>query len=253
MRTRVACSLACGFFVGALTLSCAPGLAQPVQQTAAQGQPTPQQRAEMLRQWLAASQRQLRAYDWIETTVVRKGGEEKSSTQKHCYYGADGFLQKIILQHSEAPEGGPPGILPFGRLIKRAEAQRKEELTDYMQNAAQLVHSYIPPDPVTIQRAVQSGKLAMQILEPNRRVRLTFGDYFKPGDSLGLDVELPTNRLLAMSVATYLDDSTDPVSLAVTMSVLPDGTIYAAHSVLDAKAKDVTVTIDNTGYRRLVQ
>ncbi len=47
--------------------------------TAANGQPpppaTPEQRVATLKQWLQASQAQLRAYEWIETTtVVAKGG-----------------------------------------------------------------------------------------------------------------------------------------------------------------------------------
>jgi len=33
--------------------------------------------------------------------------------------------------------------------------------------------------------------------------------------------------------------------------VLPDGTMYAQHSELDAPAKNVVVTVDNTGYQRV--
>lgn len=216
-----------------------------------QAQPTPQQRAAMLKQWLQASQNQIRAYEWIETTVVSKDGEQKSSTQKRCYYGVDGKLQKVVLQQSPAQGGGPPGILPLGRIAKRAAEHQKEKMTDYMKSAAELVHSYIPPVPGLIQQSINSGKLGMQMLDPGRRARLTFGDYLKPGDSLGVDIEIPTNRLLAMAVATYLDNPQDAIVLNVTMSVLPDGTIYAARTVLDAKAKGLNVTVENTGYRRI--
>ena len=54
----------------------------------------------MLKQWLQASQAQLRAYEWIETTVVAKGGEEKSRSQNRCYYGVDGKLQKVPVASS---------------------------------------------------------------------------------------------------------------------------------------------------------
>jgi hypothetical protein len=40
------------------------------------------------------------------------------------------------------------------------------------------------------------------------------------------------------------------VLLDVGMGVLPDGTIYTARTVLDAKAKGLTVTVENTGYRK---
>jgi len=206
----------------------------------------------MLKQWLQTSQAQMRAYEWIETTIVSKDGEEKSSTQKRCYYGADGKVQKVVLQSSPAEGGGPPGILPLGRLAKKIEEHKKEEMTEYMQSAVELVHSYIPPVPGLIQQSISGGKLGMQMLDPGHRVRLTFGDYLKPGDSLGVEIELPTNRLLGITVATYLDSADDPIALNVMMSVLPDGTIYAGRSTLDAKAKGLSVSIENTGYRRIV-
>lgn len=226
-------------------------LAQAQQAPAPQPQPTPQQRAEMLKQWLQVSQAQMRAYEWIETTIVSKDGEEKSRTQKRCYYGADGKMQKVVLQSSSAQGGGPPGILPPGRLAKKAAEHKKEQMTEYMQSAAELVHSYIPPVPGLIQQSIKGGKMGIQMLDPNRRARLTFGDYLKPGDSLGVEVELPTNRLLGMAVSSYLDSAKDPVALNVMMSVLPDGTIYAAQSKLDAKAMGISVSIENTGYRRI--
>src|SRR5215471_13484178 len=61
-------------------------LAQP----APPSQPTAQQRVAMLKTWLAQSQAQLRSYQWVETTVVAKSGEEKSRKIETCYYGVDG-------------------------------------------------------------------------------------------------------------------------------------------------------------------
>ena len=153
---------------------------------APQAQPTPQQRAAAMKEQIQASQTKLRAYEWIETTVVSKDGEEASRTQKRCYYGADGKLQKIVLQQtSRQARGGP--------LMRHAAEQQKKEMTAYMQSAAELVHSYVPPIPGLMQRSVDSGKLAVQMVEPGRRARLNFGDYLKPGDALGIEVDLATN------------------------------------------------------------
>lgn len=226
-------------------------LAQAPAGPAGQAQPSPQQRAAMLKQWLQASQAQLRAYEWVETTVVSKGGAEKSRKQKRCYFGADGKVQKIDLQPSAEQNSGPPGILPLGRLAKRAAEHKKEEMTEYMHKAVDLVHGYIPPDPANIQAAINNGKLSMQVLDPGRRVQLNFADYLKASDSLGVQIETPTNRLLGVAVNSYLDTPEDAIALNVTMSVLPDGTIYTARSVLDAKAKDISVTVENGGYRRM--
>lgn len=249
-------------FFGALVAALAfPALSAADQAAAApivlaqaqpQAQPTPQQRAAMLKQWLQASEQQMRAYEWTETTVVSKNGEQKSSTQKRCYYGADGSIQKVVLNQA-ADEKKMPGVLPLGRIANRVAEHKKEEMTDYMKSAAELVHKYVPPLSGLIQQSINAGKMGMQMLEPGRRVRLSFGDYLKPGDSLGVDVEIPTNRLLAVAVATYLDSPADAIALDVTMSVLPDGTIFAARTNLTAKAKGINVAVENSGHRRMAQ
>ena len=211
--------------------------------------PSPQQRAAMMQQWLKASQAQLRGYEWVETTVVAKDGQEKSRKQNRCYYGADGKLQKIPIEGAAASQDSGGG----GPLAKRLKEKKKEEMTSYMQSAVQLVHSYVPPNPAWIQNVANSGKLSANVLEPGRRVQLDFKDYLKAGDVLSAQIEMPTNRLLGVGVSSYLDSASDPVRLDVGMGVLPDGTIYTAKTVLDAKAKGLTVTVENTGYRKTAQ
>jgi hypothetical protein len=62
---------------------------------------------------------------------------------------------------------------------------------------------------------------------------------------------LPTNRLLGISVGSYLDTRDEPVALSVKVSALADGTIYVERSQLEAKAKGLGVVVENSGYRRL--
>ena len=61
-------------------------------------EPTREQRIELIKQSLQESKTRLHKYEWIETTVVSKDGEQKSSEVERCYYGADGKLEKIVLQ-----------------------------------------------------------------------------------------------------------------------------------------------------------
>jgi hypothetical protein len=210
-----------------------------------QGQPpTPQQRVAMLKQWMQSSQAQLRSYEWVETTIISKGGEEKSRKLNTCYYGVDGKLQKVPAAEPAAEESNR-------RLGKRIVAKKKEEVADYMRSAAELIHAYIPPDSNRIQQSVNAGKMSMSPQDGGRRVRLEFKDYLKAGDLLSVDIEVQTNRLLGMSVSSYLNDSrSDAIQMNVAMGVLPDGTIYTAKSTLAAPAKDMTVVVENTGYRR---
>ena len=211
-----------------------PGFAQ---------QPTAAERIALLKATMAASQVVLRQYEWIETTVVSLKGEEKSRKQERCYYGADGGVQKVEM--SSRPEPAKKRGLR-GRIAER----KKEELTDYMKSAVALVKSYVPPSPARIQAAKDAGKVSIDVLEPGKRARINFRDYEKPGDNLGMEVDLVSNRPLGVKVSSYLDDPKDAVTLDVRMGQLNDGTTYAANVTLDAKAKSLTVTMQNSGYRK---
>jgi hypothetical protein len=205
-------------------------------------QPSVPERVAALKASLTASQIILKQYEWIETTVVSVKGEEKSRRQARCYYGADGGLQKVEVNESEAAK--KPGLR--GRIAEH----KKEELSDYMKRSVGLVKTYVPPSAALMQAAKDAGKVTIELLEPGKRASLNFRDFHKPGDNLGVEVDLVNNRALGAKVATYLDDAKDAVTLDVRMGRLNDGTTYASDITLDAKAKDLTVTVTNSGYRK---
>jgi hypothetical protein len=230
-------SRALGISLLALVVVC-PGIA------AAQApQPSVQERVAILKGTFAASQANLRQYEWIETTVVSLNGEEKSRKQQRCYYGADGVLQKVLVDASPPPPT-KPGLR--GRII----ANKTAELTDYMKSAVSLVKSYLPPDPARIQASQDAGKVSIQVLDPGKRAQVNFRDYQKPGDNLAVVINLANNVVAGIGVSSYLDSPTDVVTLDATMSQLNDGTIYTSDITLNAAAKNVTVTVQNTGYRK---
>jgi hypothetical protein len=200
-------------------------------------------RVAALKTTLAASQANLRHYEWIETTVVSLKGEEKSRKQQRCYYGADGALQKVMIDASPAP-ATKPGLR--GRMV----ANKTAELTDYMKYAVSLLKSYVPPDPAKIQAAKDAGKVTIAVLEPGKRANISFRDYQKAGDKLTVGIDLVNNRVLAVSVSTYLDSATDVVTLNARMGQLNDGTSYTSDITLNAQVKKLTVTVQNTGYRK---
>lgn len=216
---------------------------------AAQPEPTPEQRAAMLKEWLAASRAQLRTYQWVETTTVSKDGVQKSQKQATCFYGADGTLQKVPIDVGGQPQdAGRDPVL--GRRVREAA---KQDAVDYIQSAVQLVHAYVPPDPAQLQQSVAAGKLSLKVLAPGQTVQLNFSDYLKPGDQLSARIATQTNQLLGLGVASYLDTPANAVQLDVTMGLLADGTIYEAQSVLSAPAQGLTVTVANSDYRKLGQ
>jgi hypothetical protein len=206
-------------------------------------QPSLQERVAGLKAAFAASQSALRQYEWIETTVVSVNGEEKSNKQQRCYYGADGALQKVLIDASPPP-ATKPGLR--GRII----ANKTAELTAYMQNAVSLVKSYVPPDPAKIQAEKDAGKISIQVLDPGKRAQINFADYQKPGDNLAIAIDIANNIVSGLGVSTYLDSPTDVVTLSAGMGQLNDGTIYTSSITLNAAAKNLTVTVRNSGYRK---
>jgi hypothetical protein len=198
---------------------------------------------EGLKQSLTQSKQQLKQYQWMETTVVLLKGEEKSRKQYLCHYDAGGTVQKVLVEAS--PEKHEPGIR--GHIIER----KKEELTDYMRRAVDLVKLYVPPNADKIQAAKDAGNASLTPIEPGRRVRLSFRNYQMPGDLLAIDVAPTSNQVLGATVSTYLDDPNDAVELVIQFAALPDGTSYPSSVNLNAQAKSVTVEITNSDYRKV--
>lgn len=206
---------------------------------------SPQEQVAALKLSLAASQAELRQYEWIETIIVRLKGEEKARIQNRCYYGADGQLQKVQVS---AP---PPQQKKRGLRGAIAES-KKEEMTDYMHSAVDLVKHYVPPDQGRIQAAKDAGKVTVQpIPGAGKQLWLAFADYLKPGDRLAVDMNLTTSQLLGARVSSYLDSPQDPVTLKVVFATFTNGkTSYTKDVMLDAPAKQIQVEVQNSGYRK---
>ena len=194
---------------------------------------------------LMTSMQNLKGYQWTETQVVNLKGEDKSNKQFTCAYGTDGKVVKTPLA-APAEDDKKRGVR--GKIVEN----KKEEMGEYMQSAVALVKSYIPPDPAKIQLAKDAGKVSLTVLEPGKRVKVDIKDYEKPGDTLGIVLDTATNQILGLSVASYLADAKDAVTLDVTMATLTDGTGYPAKIVLDGKSQNIKVTVSNSDYKKMV-
>jgi hypothetical protein len=215
-----------------------------------QASPTPQERVAALKQSMQESQAKLRQYEWTETTIISLKGEEKNRTQKRCYYGADGTLQKVAIGTPAPAQQPPAGGGRRGRVKAKVVENKKDEMKEYMERAAALVQQYVPPNPADIQRAKDAGKVTANPASAGL-VRLEFPDYLKPGDRLSIDVDAAANQLRGLTVASYLDHVEDAVALAVQLGTLADGTSYTAQTTLDAAAKKIHVVIQNAGHHPL--
>lgn len=220
--------------------------------SATQDKVTPEQRLAAFKQSLAENQKRLRGYEWVETTIISLKGEEKARKQQRCYYGADGKVQKVAIGDKPAPKeaAGGGGGRRGGRLKKQIVENKKEDIQDYMEAAAALIHKYVPPQPELVQKAKDAGKMTVNPVDPGK-VRLEFTDYVVPGDRFTIDLVANANSIGAVNVNTYLEKPEDIVSLDVRFAALPDATSYPAQTTLDAKAENIRVVIQNSGHRPL--
>ena len=195
-----------------------------------------------MKQAAAENKQKLHQYTWIETTQLTLKGDPKPPTQNSCRYGPDGQVQKT-------PMGPPPQQPSGGKMKQRIIEKKKEEMKDYMQDVKGVLGMYVPPDPQRMQQAYQAGNVA---LTPGSEVvNLVFSNYALPGDKMALTFNTAAKKITALSVNTYMGETKDKVTLQVQMSSLPDGTNYAQQTILNAAAKNLSVTTTNSNYQRL--
>jgi hypothetical protein len=212
----------------------------------------PEDRSAAIKEALAKNQAALRQYSWIETTTISLKGEVKKKEQKQCFYGADGKVQKTPLPGQSAPqqqEKGGGGGRRGGRLKQAVVENKVEELKDYMEKAAALVHQYVPPDPQKIQEAQKAGNVAVQTA--GSVTTLSVKSYVKSGDSLSLGFDPTAKAMRSYAVQSYVEKpKDDDLTLNVKFNSLPDGTTYPESIVLNVTGKNVVVNVTNSGYKK---
>jgi hypothetical protein len=225
-------------------------------QTVAQGNADMQAKVAALKQSLQENQAALRTYSWTEATEISLNGEVKKREQKQCKYGADGKVQKTVVSGGDQPqqkqqEQNAGGRRGGGRLKEAIVENKVEDLKEYMEKTAALVHEYVPPDPQKIQAAAAAGKISTQPASSGGLSTITITDYVKPGDKLILGFDPTAKKLRSYQVQSYVEKpKDDAVALAVTFASLPDGTNYAQQTALDVAAKKIKVKITNSGYAK---
>jgi len=197
----------------------------------------------MIKKNLTDSKEKIKKYEWVETITTFVNGEQKSVKQNQCYYGVDGKFTKI------ETGGSTPAKTPGG-LRGKIAANKKEEMTDYIEKATIKVQTYLPPDAEKIQHIYDTGKTAIQILEPGKKFRFSFPDYNDQGDMLSISIDKENQKIIEMAVNTFIDDPGQKVVFNITYNNLPDGTQYAGSTTLDVQAKNLKIVIKNSGFKK---
>ncbi|MGH9323243.1 MAG: hypothetical protein ACRD3V_25590, partial [Vicinamibacteria bacterium] len=202
-----------------------------------------QQKAAAAKEAAARNQQALRAYSWIAKTELSVKGDVKNTKIESCQYGPDGKVHKTELSEPPPAQEKKRGLR--GKVIAKKTGEMKEEL----QASAALVHSYVPPAAEKLQAAIAAGKVTISPGPGAAAVR--FADYEKAGDSLTLILDSESKSMRQIAVDTWLDKPDKKVTLAVSFQSLPDGTNYAAETLLKIPGDNLEVRIENSNYQKL--
>jgi hypothetical protein len=204
-----------------------------------------QQRLATAKQAAAANQKALRSYSWLEKTELSLKGEVKNTKVDMCRYGPDGKVQKTAVV-TPPPAEKKRGLK--GRIIEN----RKEEMKEELESAAQLIQQYIPPNPDLMQVVMSSGTASIVQAGPGAAA-LKFPGYLKAGDGLTLTFDSTVKALRQIDVSTWLDKPDNAVVLRVTMESLPDGTSHPGVVTLTIPASNIEVRVTRSNYQKVVQ
>jgi hypothetical protein len=201
-----------------------------------------QDKVTAVKQIAAENKQRLRQYQWTETIQLTLKGDPKPPTQNLCQYGPDGQVQKT-------PIGPPPEQPSGGRLKERIIEKKKAEMKQYLDDVKGVLALYVPPDPQKMAQAYQAGNVSLN--PAGGLVNLIFKNYAQPGDQMTLTFDTNAKKITSLNINTYMGQEKDAVTLQVQMGSLPDGTNYAQQTVLNASAKQLTVTTTNSNYQKL--
>jgi hypothetical protein len=201
-----------------------------------------QQKAAAAKEAAARNQQALRSYSWITKTELSLKGEVKNTKIESCQYGPDGKVVKTELSEPPAPQPKKRGLK--GKVIAKKTGEMKKELED----SAALVHRYVPPAAEKIQAAIAAGRVT---ITPGAAAAVRIADYEKAGDALTLTMDSQSKSIRQIAVDTWLEKPDKKVTLSVTFQSLPDGTNYAAETVLSIPGDKIEVRIENSNYQKV--
>jgi hypothetical protein len=207
--------------------------------------PELQQKVAELKQQIAANQRALAQYTWVETTTISLKGKQKKQELFQVRLGPDGKPQKtpVDAEAASSPHGGP--------LKRHIVEKKKEEYEEYADQIKELIQQYLPPSRERIEQAYQQGNVTAGPAGVPGEIRLVISNYVKPGDSMTVVINRAQGGLQSLSIASYLSQPSDAVQMAVQFGTIPDGPNHVAGATVNGVSKQLTIAIQNSNYQKM--
>lgn len=208
--------------------------------------PQLQERVAEIKQEAALNKQALSQYTWQQLQTISIKGDVKKQTQFLVRLGPDGKPQKTEIDpQQQSSDGRQRG------LKHRVVEKKKAEYEDYAQQIAALAQDYTRPDPDKLQQLFQQGNITMGSAGAPGAVQLVIRDYLKPGDSLTLVFNQAKKSLESISVASYLNDPKDAMTLSAQFVREPQGPNHVSSMLVNGVSKQLTVATQNSNYQKM--
>ena len=197
-----------------------------------------------IKQAQAMNKQKLTQYTWQETETISIKGEVKDTRVYQVQLGPNGQQEKTEISDQKAQSGGGRE----GRFKEHVIEKKKEEYQEYGQQIAALAKQYTSPNPDLLLQAKQQGNISLQ-LGGDGNVNLVIKNYVKPNDSVTMTIDPQTKSPVSLQVSSYLNDSSDAVTISANFARLPDGTNHVANTTINGVSKHLTVNDQNSNYQ----
>jgi hypothetical protein len=214
--------------------------------TLAAQSPDLQQKVAEVKESAAQNKQELAQYTWTEQDTISLKGEQKKQEHFSVRLGPDGKPQKTSTDPPEAAPA-PSG----GRLKQHVIEKKKEEYKDYADQIKALIQQYVPPDKDKIEQARQQGNVSLGPEGAPGQYQLVLKNYVKQGDNMTLVMDKTQKGLASISIASYLNDPSDAVTVKVTFSRIPGGPNHVATQTINGVSKQLTIAVQNSNYQKL--
>jgi hypothetical protein len=214
----------------------------------AQGQEM-QQKLNELKQSLAFNKQVLAGYTWMEQDIISLKGEEKKEELYNAQMGPDGKTQKTPVD----PDSVSDDDRKKRGLRGRIRTKKIDEYKEYGDSIKTLIQQYLPPDKDMLQQEYQQGNVMIGPMggAPNE-YRVVCTNYIKQGDNMTIVVDKATMSLASLTIATYLSDPSDAVTVNVQFARVPGGgPFHVSTEAINGVSKQLTIEILNTNYQHM--
>jgi hypothetical protein len=197
-----------------------------------------------IRQASAQNKQLLARYTWQEQQTISIKGEVKKQTVYQVHLGPNGKPQKTQISPQQQSSNGGQDRGLRGRVKER----KIEDFEKYAKQVAVLAQSYAQPEPGRLQQLYQEGKVSLGSGGEPGMIRMVIHNYLKQGDTVTLVFSRPQKALQSISVASYLDNPQDAVTISAQYAKIPGGPNHVDTMTVNGESKHLTVTMQNSNY-----